>query len=153
MNVFGVRNNLSKPKPETFTEMFHFKDLGKAVSDADYVVSALPFTALTTNLISKEIFQQFKKGSVFSNVGRGDSVDDEALRQAIHAGIVRGAGLDVVKGEPLNSDHWIYQDKEIQDRVLLTCHKVDMGQFQDDLSLKIFEDKLKLYVKGANFKH
>merc|ERR1712216_602560 len=107
MNIVGVRNNLSKPKPDTFDEMYHFSDLGKAVSDADYVVSALPFTKETTNLVSDSVFKQFKKGSIFVNVGRGDSVDDKALQSAIHAGIVKGAGLDVVKGEPLNSDHWI----------------------------------------------
>ena len=108
MNISGVRNNLKKPQPDTFSQMYHFSDLGKAVSDADYVVSALPFTAQTTNLVSEKVFSQFKKGSVFVNVGRGDSVDDQALRKAIHAGIVKGAGLDVVKGEPLKSDHWIY---------------------------------------------
>ncbi len=57
MNVSGVRNNLNLPKPETFDQMYHFKDMGSAVSDADYIVSALPFTPLTTNLVNGDVFK------------------------------------------------------------------------------------------------
>ena len=37
--------------------------------------------------------------------------------------------------------------------MLLTCHKIDMGQFQDDLSLQIFEDNLERFLKGKELKY
>ena len=122
MNVSGVRNDLSKPKDEVFNEMFSSNDLATAVSGMDYIVTALPGTEKTKDVFNDQVFKSMKQGAVFINIGRGDSVDEDAMRKALHNGTLKGVGLDVVKNEPITEDHWIYQDKEIKDKVLLTCH-------------------------------
>ena len=51
------------------------------------------------------------------------------MKKALYNETLKGVGLDVVKNEPLNEAHWIYQDKKIKDKVLLTCHLIETGNF------------------------
>ena len=75
------------------------------VSKADYVISVLPETQETKNLLSLNILRQFKPGSVFINVGRGSVINEEGLLQVFSEGILGGATLDVFQQEPLSNEH------------------------------------------------
>ena len=59
--------------------------------------------------------------SVFINTGRGKTVNEDDLRNALKTKLL-GAALDVTKLEPITKTHWIYTDLSIRDKVLLTCH-------------------------------
>lgn len=68
--------------------------------EADAIVLHLPLTPATRHLISDEFLNDCRRGPLLINVSRGGLVDNAALLRALDAGILSGAGLDVVEGEP-----------------------------------------------------
>lgn len=83
----------------------HMANLDEIFTTADYVVSALPGTAATQNLIDQAAFKKMKSTAVLVNVGRGSVVDEPALIQALKTGEIASAGLDVVAQEPIRADN------------------------------------------------
>lgn len=69
--------------------------LREALPEADALLLALPATAETEGLIGEEEFRLLKPSCILVNVGRGVTVDEEALFTALSQGRIRGAGLDV----------------------------------------------------------
>lgn len=72
---------------------------------ADFITVHTPLTNETRNLISKPQFAKMKKGVRIINCARGGIIDEEALLEAIDAGIVAGAAFDVFVEEPPRPDH------------------------------------------------
>ena len=67
---------------------------------SDFVSLHLPLNDETHKLMNAQRFAQMKAGAVFINVSRGGHVDEEALVEALDAGRLFGAGLDVTDPEP-----------------------------------------------------
>ena len=84
-----------------FDRCVTFAELAEVLPLADHVVSSLPMTPGTAEIVNAERISQMKQGAYFYNVGRGATVDQDALVAAIEAGHLAGAGLDVVTPEPL----------------------------------------------------
>ena len=103
-----------KPKQVPYTFCQSLEDLAEI---SDILVSVLPGGAETDNLINANVLKKLGPSGVFINVGRGNSVDDEALIEALRSGAVRAAGLDVYKSEPQIPD--AYQTLE---NVILLPH-------------------------------
>jgi phosphoglycerate dehydrogenase-like enzyme len=76
----------------------------QALGWADYVVNALPGTPATRHVFAEEAFAAMRTGARFINIGRGATVDEVALVDALHQGRVAGAALDVFEEEPLPAD-------------------------------------------------
>src|ERR1022692_3826091 len=83
------------------------KDLGVALADlatlyahSDYITLHVAMTPETEGMLSHDAFAQMKPGVRIVNCARGELIDDEALRQAIDAGKVASAALDVFRVEP-----------------------------------------------------
>jgi phosphoglycerate dehydrogenase-like enzyme len=72
---------------------------------SDYVVLAAPGTDETAGLIGREELTRMKPSAVLVNVSRGALVDEGALVDALSAGRLRGAALDVFASEPLSAGH------------------------------------------------
>lgn len=79
-------------------------DAAGILSETDVLVSLLPATAETTDHFDAEVFGKLKPGAVFVNVGRGATVDESALIEALQSGRLRAAAIDVAKTEPLGED-------------------------------------------------
>ena len=92
--------------------------LRRALSGAAIVVTLLPRTPETENLLNAERLALLPQGAVILNPGRGPLIDDAALLQALDAGRVGHATLDVFRTEPLPPDHpfWAHP------RVTVTPH-------------------------------
>lgn len=101
MRVTAVRAHPERPKPEEVHEVLGPDHLTEAVRDAHYVVLALPETAGTTGMIDVEVIDALREDCVLLNLARGSIVDEEALVDALRAGRLRGAALDVFAREPL----------------------------------------------------
>jgi len=72
--------------------------------DCDFVVSTLPMTPATAKMIGAAELARFKPSAWLLNVGRGATIDEIALVQALRAGVLGGAALDAWTTEPLPAD-------------------------------------------------
>ena len=82
-------------------------DLDNLLEEADYISLHVPHTEETHNILNTDTFQKMKDGVRIINCGRGGTIDEKALTQAIQDGKVAGVALDVYAEEPL-SDSQLY---------------------------------------------
>jgi phosphogluconate 2-dehydrogenase len=78
--------------------------LNELLARADIVLAMLPLTDATRGMIDAGFFARMKPGASFINGGRGATVNEEALLQALDHGTLRAAGLDVFAKEPLPAE-------------------------------------------------
>ena len=81
-----------------------FVELERLLGESDAVVLAVPLTEKTRGLIGRRELGLMKPSSLFINVARGAVVDEDALVDALAAGRLRAAALDVFAHEPLPPD-------------------------------------------------
>lgn len=79
--------------------------LAAALATADHVINILPDNAASQNFVDATLLAQMKPGVVFHNIGRGTTVDQQALLDVLRSGHVAAAWLDVTVPEPLAADH------------------------------------------------
>jgi glyoxylate reductase len=95
-----------KRKPETEMNLgAKYKEFYDLLKESDFVVSLAPLTPETKGMFNRGAFQAMKKSAIFINAGRGASVDEEALVDALQNRTIAGAGLDVFVKEPIAADH------------------------------------------------
>ena len=89
--------------------------LHEVLATADHVVNALPLTPATAGLFDAAAFVAMPATSTFVNVGRGGTVDEPALVDALRAGGISAAALDVFAEEPLpaHSPLWSMPNVEV----------------------------------------
>lgn len=75
-------------------------DLGRLLAESDFVSVHVPLTQETHHLLSTPQFGQMKKSAILINTSRGPVIDEAALVEALKAGKIAGAGLDVYEREP-----------------------------------------------------
>ena len=116
--------------------------------NADVVVVCLPDTPETKGLINEEIIAAIPASAYLINVGRGVTVDQDALIRALNEGRIAGAALDVVTPEPLPADHPLWTAKNC----IITPHcSGDMGlEYSVDRTFDLFCENLKRYAKGED---
>ena len=82
-----------------------FTDLDTLLRESDVVSLHCPLTPDTRHLINRARLARMKPGAYLLNTGRGPLVDEPALAEALRAGHLAGAGLDVLSTEPPPPDH------------------------------------------------
>ncbi|HDR1323050.1 TPA: phosphoglycerate dehydrogenase [Pasteurella multocida] len=98
------------------------RTLEELLSSCDVVSLHVPENASTKNLISAERIAQLKEGAILINAARGTIVDIDALAQALEAGKIRGAALDVFPEEPASIQEEFVSPLRAFDNVILTPH-------------------------------
>jgi phosphoglycerate dehydrogenase-like enzyme len=100
------------------TQVVAWSDRATALARADVVVSILPHTTVTDKICDAAFFALLKSTAIFVNVGRGKTVDENAIVAALRAGQFRAAALDVTAIEPLPVDAALWECPNL----LLTPH-------------------------------
>jgi glyoxylate reductase len=90
-------------------EVIHGIPLDELLERSDFVSLHTPLTPETRGLIGAPELERMKPTAILVNTGRGPLVDTAALAEALHAGQIAGAGLDVTDPEPLPPDHPLLQ--------------------------------------------
>jgi phosphoglycerate dehydrogenase-like enzyme len=86
-----------------------------------------------------------KKGAFFVNVGRGGTVDTDALVKALREGRLGGAGLDVTEPEPLPAGHPLWA----MPNVIITPHVSADSELDEEIRWLLVRENLKRYVSGG----
>ena len=111
MDVVGVRR--SEKSVSGVSEVYHPDDLHEAIADARFVAVAVPHTPSTEGMISTDELETMRDDAYLVNVARGPIVDQEALVDALDAGMIAGAGLDVFETEPLPEESPLWEFEEV----------------------------------------
>ena len=90
-----------------------------------------------------------KPSAYLINIGRGATVDEPALIQALQTGQIAGAGLDVFAEEPLPSDSPLWN----MENVIITSHYSGSTPHYDERALGIFTDNLERYLRQQPMKN
>jgi glyoxylate/hydroxypyruvate reductase A len=115
------RSPRSMDKVETFTGK---GELQAFLAGCDILVCLVPLTADTRGILNRDLFAMLPRGAALINVGRGPHLVNEDLLQALDAGHLSRAILDVTDPEPLPQDHAFWTHP----RVFVTPHVASMTQ-------------------------
>ncbi|MGZ5293515.1 MAG: D-2-hydroxyacid dehydrogenase [Actinomycetota bacterium] len=115
-----------------------------ALGRADHVLDALPLTPATRGLFDVAVFAAMRPTARFYNVGRGATVNEPALIDAIEGGGIAGAGLDVFVEEPLSADSPLWT----MSQVLLSPHMCGDVEGWEEEVVGIFVDNAARFARG-----
>ena len=147
MRVVGVKRTV-REDDEAWAyvdELYATRDLRSALGEADYIVVTLPGTPETHRLLGTEEISAIKPGAYFVNVGRGKTVDEGALVEALESGRLSGAALDVFEEEPLPEESPLWELPS----VIVSPHSTDnVPGLTNELQSELFRDNLRRYLNG-----
>lgn len=138
--------NRSGRHPEGFDETYRMTDFASHMDGVDVVVMCMPGTPETVSIMDAEKIAAIPETAYLVNVGRGTSVDQDALIRALNEERIAGAALDVAEVEPVPADSPLWDTKNI----LLTPHcSGDYGlQYTVDTLVGFFCENLRRYAEG-----
>jgi len=143
MRVIATRGS-SRNGPPFVDYVGLSSELLDLVPEADVIVNAVPLTAATENMFDDAFFAVTKPTAFFVNIGRGRTVDTDALMRALRTGRIAGAGLDVTEPEPLPVDHELWG----MPNVLITPHLGGDGDGHMERMWLLFRENLRRFVNG-----
>ena len=143
MRVLGVRRHPAVESP-CFEAMYGPDQLLDILPEADFVVLAMPLTFETERMIGEKELRAMKPTAYLINIGRGGTVDQDALIRALNEGWIAGAGLDVFETEPLPESSPLWG----MDNAILTYHYAGNNPRYDERAMAIFIDNLCRYKAG-----
>lgn len=120
------------------------EDLGAALARADHVLDALPMAPGTQAYFDAEAFASMRPTARFYNVGRGGTVDQDALIAALQDGTIAGAALDVFEQEPLAPDSPLWG----MPNVIVSPHICGDFEGWERVVVELFVENLGRFVRG-----
>jgi phosphoglycerate dehydrogenase-like enzyme len=141
-HVTGARRSPTGDEP--VDEMVGPDELLAAVPTADVVVLCAPATRHTVGMVDAAFLGSMGPQSILVNVGRGQLVDDFALRRSLDAGRPARAILDVAADEPPADDSWLWDHPS----VTLTAHTSAGGDGRHARAADVFAANLARFVAG-----
>ena len=112
--------------------------------ESDYVVCLLPMTPSTDKFVSAEMIAAMKPSAFFLNFGRGATVDEAALVEALSKGAIAGSGLDVFAEEPLGRRSKLWK----MENVIITPHVAGLTKRYWQRATDLFCGNLRRYIAG-----
>ncbi|MFQ5795200.1 MAG: 2-hydroxyacid dehydrogenase [Candidatus Bipolaricaulia bacterium] len=95
--LYYVERRNEAAEQELDAEYVSFDEL---LERSDFITVHVPLTEKTRHMFNMEAFEKMKNNAILVNTSRGPVVDEKALAQALKAGEIKGAALDVYEGEP-----------------------------------------------------
>ncbi len=143
MRVTAIRNS-RRVGPPFVDKVGLGEDLAAYVEEADVVVNCLPMTPDTEDTFDDELFAIMKPTAFFINVGRGGTVDTDALVAALENGDIAGAGLDVTDPEPLPDGHPLWKAPNL----VITPHFAAWSDEGRERRWLLYRENLRRFVAG-----
>ncbi|WP_181306246.1 D-2-hydroxyacid dehydrogenase [Rufibacter sp. XAAS-G3-1] len=141
LEAFGTRVKMTA-RQNPAAEIHSREALFQHLPQTDIIINTLPGNL--DKYVSEDFLLKMKKGSVYANVGRGNTTDEKALIAALQSGHLAGAVLDVTQQEPLPQESPLWR----MDNVILTQH-TGGGQAQEtEGKIDRFLSNLHLFLAG-----
>ena len=142
MHVVGVTRT---PRAiEGFDEIMPTDQLKEAAARADYLINILPATKDNLLLFDRAIFAAMKSTAYYISAGRGQTVDEPALVEALRERRIAGAGLDVFQTEPLPPDSPFW---DLPNAFILP-HLGGYTSEYEDLIMPLIVENMRLFLAG-----
>jgi phosphoglycerate dehydrogenase-like enzyme len=141
MQVIGLRRRVRGDEP---CETWELHRLHELLPSLDHLVLALPLAPETRHLLDADALARMKPGATLVNVGRGALVDEAALADALRAGRLGGAALDVFEVEPLPRESPLWD----LPNVIVTPHSSGTSPGNDERSTALFLENLRAFEAG-----
>ena len=147
VQTIGVCQDLRKPR-EGFDIRTNLENAAAFLSQADFLLCALPHNAQTAGYLNEERLSWMKDDAILVNVGRGSFIDTCALEKCLAEGKFFGVGLDVAEQEPLDKQSSLWDHPN----VIITPHVagVSMGHLKstEQKIWHICAENLKNYLQN-----
>jgi len=127
-----------------FAAVMHTDRLVEAARQADYLINVLPANAENAELFGRDVFAAMKPSAYFINIGRGETVDEAALIEALRDKRIAGAALDVFRTRPLPPDSPLWD----MPNVVITPHIGGFVAEYEDYVMPILIDNMRLFLAG-----
>jgi D-2-hydroxyacid dehydrogenase (NADP+) len=142
MRVIGV--SAGRPAAPGFDAIYPRTQLAEAAGEADFLIILVPYNKANHHMIDAAVIGAMKPEGVLINIARGGVLDEDALRAALEAGTIAGAGLDVFQTEPLPSSSPLWDTPN----VLITSHVGGMAEEYAEQVMPLLIDNLRAFVAG-----
>jgi phosphoglycerate dehydrogenase-like enzyme len=142
MQVVAVRR---KPAGDENVQVISEDALEAALAEADHVINILPENAGTRGFMNGQRFEAMKATAVFYNVGRGTTVDQNALLAALKSNTIAAAWLDVTDPEPLPANHPLWSAPNCY----ITPHTAGGHDTEQQRLVQHFLDNLRRFESGG----
>ena len=142
MNVFATKR--TPVISDNLDQLFKPSELDLMLPHCDFVINCLPSSDETYKVFSKSRFELMKSTSMFINVGRGESVDEVSLAEALQEKKILCAAIDTTDPEPLdsNSPLWTLEN------CFITPHDSAWGPRAPLRAVELFIDNYKRLKEG-----
>jgi phosphoglycerate dehydrogenase-like enzyme len=124
-------------------------DLHNALAEADYVVNTMPITDETRHTFDAAAVAAMRRDARFLNVGRGATVEEPALVEALQTGRIAGAALDVFEEEPLPETSPLWE----MANVLVSPHMCGDFTGWEAVVTELFVGNLERFVRGEELRN
>ncbi len=142
MKIYALRRHA---RSESGVHIVAEEQLTAVLPLADHVVNILPDNASTQRFVNARRLACCKPSARFYNVGRGTTVDEPALIEALRSGRLDAAGLDVFETEPLPPDNPLWTTPNC----FCTPHTAGGRHDQDDAIVAHFLANLTAFSTGG----
>ena len=143
VNIIGVTRH-GKPHADVH-EMVSIQQLDEVLPRMDYIFVSTPSTPETRGLFNRERLRSLKKGAGIINVGRGSTMDYNAVAELLESGHLSGAIIDVFDEEPLPADSPLWSAPNF----IVTPHvSADDGDHYIPITLDLFFKNMQRYIQG-----
>jgi len=141
MNLMAVRRRVNGDEPIHVADISQVDEL---LPLADHVVNILPANDQTKHFLNASRLASLKRGAIVYNIGRGSTIDQEALKQELDSGRLAAAYLDVVAPEPLPSDHPLWTTRNC----FITPHSGGGHSDEKERQINHFLNNLRRFERG-----
>lgn len=142
MNLIAARRHVKGDEPIHMVEISKVDEL---LPIADHVVNILPANEQTKLFLNATRLAKLKRGAIVYNIGRGSTVDQDALRKELESGRLAAAYLDVTTPEPLPPDHPLWTTPNCY----ITPHSGGGHSTEKERQVEHFLNNLRRFEKGG----
>jgi phosphoglycerate dehydrogenase-like enzyme len=148
VHAFGARVVGVDPRrtdcPEAMQSLHGPDELDRLLGEADAVILTLPHTPQSEGLMDARRLALMRPHAFLINIGRGATVQLDALAQVLGKGLIAGAALDVFEIEPLPPEHALWREP----RALLTPHVAVVGPYIPERRLQVLCENARRFEAG-----